>query len=489
LKRFKAFHPFLFAIFPIVFLAVYNMSEVSATDAILPVLIVSIVTLALLLLLNLFVKNRNKTAIIVSIFWILFFCYGYAEPVMLPLVASAGGFLASRPIMTALALWLCVGIVASIPIIRCRVSFNIFTKFLNITSIALIIVSLVSAGIGSVKSAIISGDVDKAIAIPAIQDGTRNNTQHSTRDSIRDSTRDSTQDTLPDIYYIILDAYTRSDKIEEIFGYDNSQFIDYLTDKGFYVASRSCSNYSCTATSLPSSLNMRYLTTEECYGAAANIKLLCDNEVSHFLKSKGYQYIFVSSGQFSKGMPKYADTYTPSRTLFGGSVFATTDLMISLIQMTPLEPFVLQYFTYGHHRGGVLYAFDTLASMPDIDTGQPKFVFAHILCPHVPNVFNRDGSPPLKGEGNYLDQLIFISRKTEMLVDELLAKSDTPPIIILQGDHGSQPGSYEILNAYHLPGKDNGLLYDNISPANSFRVIFNLYFGADYELVEEIDRG
>ena len=51
---------------------------------------------------------------------------------------------------------------------------------------------------------------------------------------------------LPDIYYIILDSYARQDVLKEVGGYDNSDFINYLTSKGFYVASESCSKYTHT---------------------------------------------------------------------------------------------------------------------------------------------------------------------------------------------------------------------------------------------------
>ena len=75
------------------------------------------------------------------------------------------------------------------------------------------------------------------------------------------------------------------------------------------------------------------------------------------------------------------------------------------------------------------------------------------------------------------------------LVEEILAKSDVPPIIILQGDHGvwweSEEHRTEILNAYYLPGEGSKLLYKTISPVNSFRVVFNLYFGTDYELLDD----
>ena len=44
--------------------------------------------------------------------------------------------------------------------------------------------------------------------------------------------------------------------------------------------------------------------------------------------------------------------------------------------------------------------------------------------------------------------------------------------------------SMRIFNAYYFPG-GNERLYDSITPVNSFRIIFNSYFGADYPLLED----
>lgn len=467
MRRFLSFHPFLFAIFPILFLAAYNMDEVSATDVILPILIVVATTAILMAVLRLFTNNRNKTGIVVFLFWGLFYTYGYVGPLLLPVGAWLGVLVWGHPVLFALISWACVGIACAVLVLKSSKSFHMPAKFLKIVAVTLVAIPLVVIGVRGIQSV-----------------------HWGTSSEPATITNPQTQDTLPDIYYIILDAYARGDIIERFFDYDNAPFLASLTDRGFYVAHKSLSNYSCTITSLPSSLNMRTITDEERLGISSNVDLLCNNEVWRFLESKGYQYIFVSSGQFGKGFPKYADTYTPSRTMFGGTAFTTTDLMLSLIGMTPMETVVLQYFTHSHHRSGVLYAFETLGNMPDMPDidGRPKFVFAHILSPHVPYVFNRDGSPP-EGKGNYLDQLIFVNGKTMTLVDELLTKSGTPPIIILQGDHGytlyPYQGGLEILNAYYLPGSGNNMLYDTISPINSFRVIFNLYFNADYELLDD----
>ncbi|NIN92641.1 MAG: hypothetical protein GTN76_16480, partial [Candidatus Aenigmarchaeota archaeon] len=101
----------------------------------------------------------------------------------------------------------------------------------------------------------------------------------------------------------------------------------------------------------------------------------------------------------------------------------------------------------------------------------------------------------------YIDQLIFTNTKVRMLIDTLLADSERPPIIVIQSDEGPDPLSkgkkdfvwqratkndlrekFKILNAYYLPGVDTSLLYPSITPVNSFRFIFNLYFHAQFEL-------
>ena len=68
-----------------------------------------------------------------------------------------------------------------------------------------------------------------------------------------------TQSQPPDIYYIILDAYSRDDVLQDFYQYDNGPFISELEALGFYVARCSRSNYASTRLSLPSSLNMDYI--------------------------------------------------------------------------------------------------------------------------------------------------------------------------------------------------------------------------------------
>jgi hypothetical protein len=74
-------------------------------------------------------------------------------------------------------------------------------------------------------------------------------------------------------------------------------------------------------------------------------------------------------------------------------------------------------------------------------------------------------------------------------VDTILAESDVPPIIIIQGDHGPwlQPKEkrMRILAAMYFPGHQDKL-YPTITPVNIFRLVFNLYFGGKYEQLEDV---
>lgn len=489
LKQFSVFHPFLFAIFPVLFLFAYNIDEVPTSDLLLPMLVAIIGTLILLLSLRLITKNYNKIAIITSSFLILFFSYGHIRELIISYWRlgqeriSVNLFLAS--------LWALLFIIGAFLIIKSRRNFSTSTKFLNIVAITLVAISLINIGIYEVKTFNLMPETAS---------------ERPTSLDLKDSHN------LPDIYYIILDEYARADTLKEFWDYDNSEFIDYLTSKGFYVASKSRTNYSHTLLSLPSSLNMEYInylsnrvTPQD---ETVLIKMMSNNKVSQFLKSKGYRYIFVTSLDW-KGVDKYAEVLQ-YKGAFGIKI---SNFAKSLVRTTALAPFEVYFGRLGANE--VLYVFDTLADIPAIK--EPKFVFAYLCCPHPPFIFDRNGNlakpstilfqtkdpekHALQIHQAYLEQLIFITKKVETLVDELLSKSDVPPVIILQADTGpswyiQQPGRelteetlmqerMKILNAYFLPDNGKRLLYESITPVNSFRIIFNLYFGTDYELLKD----
>ena len=311
----------------------------------------------------------------------------------------------------------------------------------------------------------------------------------------------------PDIYYIILDGYGRADALIDLYGFDNRPFLETLERKGFFVADESHTNYTQTIFSIPSSLNFSLI---EPPGAGVSGQryfsdLMRDNKIMSTLKGCGYRTVAIESGYYFTDHP-VVDLYL--RPVIGLNEFESLlladsplDVMAEELNLEPPE------HSYAGHRRRVLYSFEKLESLPRMDG--PKIVFAHIISPHPPFVFDSSGQPIRPdyayyiGDGDdfqgsldeylagYPEQAEFVNQQLGRVIDALLANSSTPPVIILQGDHG--PGSRlvwgapdrtclwertPILNAYYLPGDGARWLYPSISPVNSFRVVLNAYFDA-----------
>jgi hypothetical protein len=330
----------------------------------------------------------------------------------------------------------------------------------------------------------------------------------------------------PDVYYIILDGYSSNSLWMEGYGYDNSDFTDALAARGFYVALDSQSNYGATLLSIPSALNMRYIT-----GADKNVarphniidymylrSLISNSRVADEFKQQGYTYIQMLSGFLPVSVLADENVvfYPDGPQYLSGSelVPGPEGIPITWSYKQPFWPFFLETTLLRPFASDLVVAdsdsplqrysrktfWDTLAELERVaEREEATFTFAHITKPHYPIQFDREGNPindvddddPNKPE-IFFDQLHYLNTQLLDLVDHILAESTVPPIIILQGDHGSDLGSFikgsclypfEILNAYYLPDGGAEMLFPDIQPVNSFRVILNYYFGADYDLL------
>ena len=137
-----------------------------------------------------------------------------------------------------------------------------------------------------------------------------------------------------------------------------------------------------------------------------------------------------------------------------------------------------------------LYQLDSLSLLPGI-VGK-KFLYAHLLSTHVPFTFTPTGAylgnVPESNQA-YADAVQYTSQRLLELVKTLITQSRVPPIIILQAAHSYETSTpddaFKILNAYYLPGGGNKLLYPQITPVNTFRLIFSYYFHLDYPLLPD----
>ena len=323
--------------------------------------------------------------------------------------------------------------------------------------------------------------------------------------------------TLPDIYYIILDAYAREDTLRDYYGYDNSEFIIFLKKKGFQVAHNSVANYNMTVFSVGSALNYDYavdreiISEKELKGWWRAHEDIYNNKVTAILGRLGYRIITVRSESYMHihGAEDYSlGDYAVKEGNFETALFETT-LLPRLLNLKAKQ--ILK------DRERVDYVLEEVSRQASGD--RPLFLAAHIMAPHQPYIYNRNGGIPdfrklvmekkNRVDANvvaYADQVHYLNILLRKLINDILEKSETPPVIILQGDHGfritwnsREPLSdrsqlenlclrdqFTNLNALYIPDKNGkAKFYNTISPVNTFRLIFDTYFGSELGMLED----
>lgn len=465
------------AIYPILFFLNLNKHELWFSETLAPMAVSLVATLFLLVFFKIIFKKTMKAGIFVSLILILFYSYEAIQ------TGIEGNHLADIILSLDPNLFWSYGVF--LVIFASGLYFwggknNRITEFLNVMSVVLITFPLY-------------GFVNHKI---------------STRGSVLFLPTQSDQTAIPenfkytgpkpDIYYIILDGYLRHDVMNEYWEFDNSGFIKFLTNRGFYVAPKSRSNYPNTGFSLASSLNMEYLPIDLGFDTAHQvnnipfIEAVGGNRVVKFLKSIGYRYVHLSDDAADSKKSDHADIVITNRNYISSfSQYLLSKTIFKNLKFHSLDAVQAK-------RNNILYGFNKLEEIPKMDG--PTFTFAHFLMPHEPQAFDRNGDIPVEGGNDvekYFDEVLYANKKIRYLVNHILENSETPPIILIQGDHGylvtasNRPNadqakkSYSNLNSYYLPGKGKEKLYETITPVNSFRLIFDHYFGTQFGLLED----
>jgi hypothetical protein len=488
MKHNLTLHPFLFAIYPILFLTANNIGQFSFEQLLRPIIIVLLMAFLLMSLFGLAAKNFSQGALSASIILILFFSYGHVHILMekdFPPLSHHTMLGSLWMVLLILGMWA-----------KWKIKDMASTTLaLNVVSVALVIVPMLTIFPVMLQPS----SIERAQEVP-----------------IESQNRSSESD-LPDIYYIILDGYARSDVLAELYDVDNSEFITFLEDSGFYVAKDSHTNYLQTVFSLSSTLNLEYINYlgtelgENNQNLDQPINMIQDSLVRRFLEKNGYETVAFQTGS-GMTMLTDADYFIPFKpSLVTELEFLLLTTSATRVMETYLENLYNPFTCLGQYES-VLHVFEKL---PEIaERAGPKFVFVHVMSPHPPFIFDTNGNLVVSGSCSGLDgnrfegshdeyktgysvQITYLTQLVQKAVEKILASSKNPPIILIQSDHGSGlltnfDSIYEtcfreraaILNAYYLPGYDGADLFDKITPVNSFRIILNHYFGAKYNILE-----
>jgi hypothetical protein len=494
MKKAFAFHPPLYAVYPVLLLYSANMGLIPVGDILRPCLMLLVATFAVWGITGLLMRNAERGAAVASLASLEFFTFGRVWATheswgFLAFLQDQGNFLYA---------WAFICVATLIAIGWAWRGYATVTKFLNYGAVALsalVVGSIILSGIS------IRRDLARVAPQKAFTRAGQN-----------------TGATLPDVYYVVLDGYGRADALKKFFNFDNGAFVRQLEARGFYVALQSHSNYVQTELSLASSLNMDYVSNlvpsmeKASHDRAVLDKLIDVNAFSLALKSKGYLYLAVTSG-FPGVNPRSADVVLRETRGY-------TMLESSLLEETPLRQGTQSLVSqYAVRRAQLKAAFQYLSTLGP-GGARPRFVFAHILAPHPPFVlgpkgedvspghvpygfwdgshyFEVGGTQAMYAKG-YTGQLQWVNQRVLETVDAIVKSSKTQPIIILQGDHGSRAHlnhnalsksdvteSFRNLNAYLVPASARQHLYPGITPINSFRVVLNAVFGHTLPLLPD----
>jgi hypothetical protein len=493
------FAPFLLSIQPVLQLFLINVTELDFSEIIRSLFVSLLFGAVVLGMLYLALRDWIKSSLIASLFIILFFLFGDVSDWIVKtfgLGPVRANFLILALVAVIMIIWVWV--------VKSRMkNTGTLNLYFNLLSVLFLISSVIQMRHYLLENGLSLKPAQSPVQVAVI-------------DSVNPR---------PDIYYIILDAYGRNDVLQTIYDFDDSSFLEALKARGFYVAQEASSNYIQTMLSLSSSLNMNYIQSLKAEGAAIEnrkdlISILENSSVRNVLAQNGYQTVSFRN-DYKATMPNaniyYDDTGNgPATPVTAFESILIDHTMVRVLTVLPAFHKALIEMPYDTHRHYILSTFARVREIPSLNGDY--FVYAHIIAPHPPFVFDENGvalphyEPFKLADANhfikdhsrkayitgYRQQMQYINTLVLEAVDAILAKSTTPPIIIIQGDHG--PGAYlhwgslektlpgerfSILNAYYFPDQDYSLLYPSISPINSFRVLLNKYFGGNYEILAD----
>ena len=312
----------------------------------------------------------------------------------------------------------------------------------------------------------------------------------------------------PDIYFILADEYAGNRELKDLFQFDDSAFINQLGKLNFHTVPESYSNYNYTPFSVASMLNMNYLDLNGNQRIKPDLiysyEKIRNNKLLQFLRFHNYNFYNYSVFDFEGQPARTRETFLPAKTrLITAQTFLSRfdkEIRFNLVSRWKSKK-NLKIITY-YNKANNENIYSLTWKLAEEKTQKPKFVYTHLMMPHYPYYYDRNGKEqPFEKllEGNqsnkeaYIEYLQYSNKKLLELVQHILQSSASPPIIVLAGDHGfrhfKEPveSKYYFLNlvSVHLPSKNYTRFSDSLTGVNLFRAILNDQFGQHLPLLKD----
>ena len=188
--------------------------------------------------------------------------------------------------------------------------------------------------------------------------------------------------------------------------------------------------------------------------------------------------------------------------------------LIDVLARTSIFGYYVERWAEAELRQVTLCAFDEFGNAGKV-FDEPVFVWAHVMLPHPPWIFGPNGeeitpgkpllitdNPEFRDAGcepklQYTQQVEFANKKTTEVIEKILENNQNS-IIIVQGDHGTawdlnwkdptRDDAWQRLrnfDAIYFPDEvKRDSLSDDRTLVNTFRTVFNEYYGSEYEILE-----
>ena len=475
---------FLLPIFFVFHGFVENYRFIPFTDCLLLMGAYIIAALALYGLFYWFLRDRIKAAIAASFAMVFYLFFGYLHDLLRSHDIFLRRYSILLPVILALIVLFALYLRRKPPFTRLSVFLTIlFTAYLLFDGLTLVWKAAGKATAGVSAAPLLSGKYKRCDSCPH-----------------------------PDIYLLLFDAYAGNRALREQYHYDNSGLDSFLRSEGFHIQENSRSNYSMTPFSMASMLNMSYLK-----GIPHPLALGPDdytnifdpirkNEAVNFLISQGYAIVNNSPFDLPEHPAQVDQTFIPVKTKL--ITYRTlTDYLVRdvggwLHDRLHTSHWLLESSISESYRMNELFLART-GEESRRRSGSPRFIYAHIMMPHEPLLFDsllhrrteKEVASPdnLAKPDHYLAYLPYTNSRIRKLITDIKKGSGGKAVILFMSDHGyrfapdqiPRPDFFSDQNAVYYPDGDYSRLYDSISNVNQFRVVFNKLFQLNLPLLKD----
>lgn len=306
------------------------------------------------------------------------------------------------------------------------------------------------------------------------------------------------------VYFMIFDEYGGKRNLQHYYDFDNREFEEYLTSKGFSYSSSSYNKeaYS-TIKVVPNLLNLNYVSSEDDNENRAYLK---EPALYRYFWDMGYQINLVNHQNFLG--KNGCNNLLEEQKAIGTDVNFTNYLFEKSIISSILRNIIPENSLreYEQYVNSLTEAIKGMEFSWQAAKGGKTFTLCYLQCPHTYFIHNEDGGllpeddiENWENKSIYIGQVKYLNKCIQKTVDAII-ENDPEAVIILQSDHGARyPFHCEmireekrnieekymenILNCVYWGAEVEAQDIEGLSGVNTLRLVLNIEFGSDFEMI------